>query len=127
MPQNDGKVHKLNIPLADDVNITELADKYDFVGREIRNAVVKACVKAAMNNKNIVEQSDFIVACEIILKEKEDLAKAKDYTNGKDFPLQDAIKKAIADKVKKSEEQNIKTDSHLITHEFGSVEREKVI
>lgn len=126
-PQNDGKVHKLNIPLASDVNISELAEKYDFVGREIRNAVVKACVKAAMNNKNIVEQSDFMVACEIIAKEKEDLAKAKDYTNGKDSPLQDVIKKAIADKVKKSEEQNTKTDSHLITHEFGSAESEVCI
>lgn len=126
-PQNDGKVHKLNIPLASDVNISELAEKYDFVGREIRNAVVKACVKAAMNNKNIVEQSDFMVACEIIAKEKEDLAKAKDYTNGKDSPLQDVIKKAIADKVKKSEEQNTKTDSHLITHEFGSAESEGCI
>ena len=102
-------------------------EKDDFVGREIRNAVVKACVKAAMNNKNIVEQSDFMVACEIIAKEKEDLAKAKDYTNGKDSPLQDVIKKAIADKVKKSEEQNTKTDSHLITHEFGSAESEVCI
>ena len=43
--------------------------------------------------------------------------------NGKE----DVIKKAIADKVKKSEEQNTKTDSHLITHEFGSAESEVCI
>lgn len=100
MPQNDGKVHKLNIPLANDVCIQELAEKYDFVGREIRNAVVKACVKAAMNNKTIVEHSDFIAACEIIMNEKEDLLDAKDYTNVNDLHLKDAIKKAIENKVK---------------------------
>lgn len=99
-PRNDAKIHKLNIPLADDVNTDELSEKYEFVGREIRNVVVKACVKAAMANKNIVEQADFISACDIVAKEKEDLAKAKDYTNGKDSPIQDAIKKAIAKKVK---------------------------
>lgn len=102
-PQNDGKRHRLNIPLSEDVNIDELSEKYLFVGREIRNAVVKACVKAAMAKKEIVEQSDFIYACDVITKEKEELANAKDFTNGKNSPLQEAIKKAIADKVKKSE------------------------
>lgn len=100
LPQNDGKEHRLNIPLADDVNISELAEKYEFVGREIRNAVVKACVKAAMNKKEKVNQSDFISACNIILKEKEELSKAKDYTLGKDSHLQELIKEKIADKAK---------------------------
>lgn len=100
LPQNDGKEHRLNIPLADDVNISELAEKYEFVGREIRNAVVKACVKAAMNKKEKVNQSDFISACNIILKEKEELSKAKDYTLGKDSQLQELIKEKIANKAK---------------------------
>ena len=107
-PQQDGKEHKLNIPLASDIDISELAAKYDFVGREIRNAVIKSCVKAAMANKNIVEQIDFINGCDVIAKEKEDLAKAKDYTKEKDSVIQDAIKKAIAKKVKKTEASELK-------------------
>lgn len=105
-PQQDGKKHKLSIPLADDVNEKELAEKYDFVGREIRNAVIKSCVKAAMSGKEIVEQNDFIYGCDVIAKEKEELLKAKDFTKGSDSPLQDAIKKAISEKVKKSEKEN---------------------
>lgn len=105
-PQNDGKLHKLNIPLADDVDISSLAEKYDFVGREIRNAVIKSCVKAAMEKKDFVEQDDFLYGCEVIAKEKEALLMAQDYTKGASSPIQDAIKKAIADKVKKKEIEN---------------------
>ena len=105
-PQNDGKPHKLNIPLSNDVDVCELSDKYEFVGREIRNAVVKACVKAAMNGKEIVEQKDFIAACDIITKEKEEISKAKDYTSEKDSPFNEVIKKAIKDKIKKTENNN---------------------
>lgn len=105
-PQNDGKKHKLNIPLAEDVDISFLAEKYDFVGREIRNAVIKSCVKAAMGKKDFVEQSDFIYGCEVIAKEKEALMMAQDYTKGVSSPLQDAIKKVIVDKVKKQGNSN---------------------
>ena len=54
MPQNDGKVHKLNIPLADDVNITELADKYDFICVEDLNmqAMARGLHLAKATNDN---------------------------------------------------------------------------
>lgn len=95
-PLNDGKEHKLNIPLADDINVDELAEKYDFAGREIRNAVVSACVSAALTKHDIVSQDDFIRACDKIAEEKQALAEAKDHTKNSDI-----IKKAIQEKIKK--------------------------
>lgn len=99
---NDGKEHQLNIPLAEDVNTDELAEKYDFVGREIRNAVVSACVSAALAGCNVVSQGNFISAAEKIVEEKNSLAQAKDHTKSDDF-----LKKAIVSKLKeKTEEEN---------------------
>lgn len=99
-PAEDGKKHKLNIPLASDVDVRELAEKYDFVGREIRNAVVGACVKAAMEGKEQLSQTDFINVCDGIVKEREALKRAKDHTiHNPDG--QDALKAALLNKIKK--------------------------
>jgi SpoVK/Ycf46/Vps4 family AAA+-type ATPase len=95
-PLDDGKEHKLRIPLASDINVDELAEKYEFAGREIRNAVVSACVGTAMAKRDIVSQADFIRACDKIVEEKKSLAEAKDHTNGSDI-----IKRAIQEKIKK--------------------------
>lgn len=101
-PVDDGRKHKLNIPFADDVDTYELAEKYTFAGREIRNAVISACVSAAMLGKEIVCQQDFMKACDKISKEKESVANAGDYTaceKGKD-----ALKKAVIEKIKEQEQ-----------------------
>lgn len=97
-PVNDGKPHKLNIPLGKDVDSAVLAEKYDFVGREIRNAVISACIVAAMNGKDIVEQKDFISACEKIVKEKQSLAMAKDHTE--DSRAKEVVKQVLIEKLK---------------------------
>ena len=67
--------NKLNIPLSEDVSTQELAAKYEFTGREIRKAVISACVHAATNNKNKVSQQDFLFACDNVIKEIESLNK----------------------------------------------------
>lgn len=106
-PLDDGKEHQLRIPLADNVNTQELAEKYDFAGREIRNAVVSACVSAAMAKRNIVLQEDFIKAADKNTEEKKALAETRDYTKGTDI-----IKKAILEKMKKEGEiENISEQS----------------
>lgn len=106
-PLPDGKTHQLNIPLSENVDTQELAEKYDFSGREIRNAVVSACVSVAMAKREIVEQEDFLKASDKILEEKKALLKAKDYTKGEDL-----IKKALQDKIKKSGgKQNVSEQS----------------
>ena len=95
---NDGKVHRLNIPLADDVDTETLANQYDFVGREIRNAVINACVRAAMNKRDIITQVDFIAACEGIISERESLENATDHTRSK-RETNDLLKAAIQSKL----------------------------
>lgn len=112
---NDGKPHKLNIPLASDVNTSELAEKYDFVGREIRNAVVAACVKAALRNRPTVTQADFIDACEKIVTEKKSLVEAEGHIEsspGKDLIKEALLKKlnAKTNKLESSEEEAQKQD-----------------
>lgn len=95
---DDSTEHRLNIPLAEDVDTQELAERYVFSGREIRNAVISACISAAMENKNIVCQNDFVKASEKIVKERESVASAGDHTMsdvGKE-----ALKKAFIEKMK---------------------------
>lgn len=71
---------KLNIPLSDDINIEELALRYEFCGREIKKAVITACIHAAVSQQPFVSQSDLIYAAEKILDEELNLSKAKDHT-----------------------------------------------
>ena len=96
---NDGKKHQLKIPLSEDVDIKLLASTYDFVGREIRNAVVSACVSVALSKRDIVTQEDFRIACDKIVVEKKALADAKDYTKFLQNSKDDLLKKAILNKI----------------------------
>lgn len=99
-PLDDGKEHKLNIPLESDVDTQELADKYEFSGREIRNAVVFACVSTVMEKRDVVTQEDFIKACTKIMEERKTLEEARDHTQSSDI-----IKKAIREKLTKEGEK----------------------
>jgi SpoVK/Ycf46/Vps4 family AAA+-type ATPase len=60
----------LNIPLSDDVDTKELAERFDgFCGRDIRNAVVTTCIRVAKINDAKVSQADFIRTCEDMKEE----------------------------------------------------------
>lgn len=107
-PANDGKEHKLNIPLSADINTTELAEKYEFVGREIRNAVVSACVSVALEKRDMVSQKDFIKACEKIIDEKKAIEETKRREKATENFLSNAIKNKLA-KESKSEDKDKKT------------------
>lgn len=91
-PVDSSKPHKLNIPLADDVDTSDLAHKYNFVGREIRNSVISACIHVAQSGRRTVCQSDFVNACERLIAEKASLESQKP---------EEAIKKAILSKLRK--------------------------
>ncbi len=88
----------LNIPLAEDVDTKALAEQFEFCGREIRKAVVTACVKAAMENRNLVSQQDFINACETIKEEEASLENADDHT--KKVTFTDKEKNLISQTIK---------------------------
>lgn len=102
-PADDGKPHSLNIPLSDDVDTAELSEKFEFVGREIRNAVVSACVNAAWHGNNVVAQEDFIKACSKLIDEKEALLKSQHSESG--GKINDAVKAALLEKIKEKKEQ----------------------
>lgn len=112
-PTKDGQTHKLNIPLADDVDTQILAEKYDFAGREIRNAVISACISAAMNDAELVDQNDFIKACDKIVKEKDSVAKAGDHTV--DSKTKDVLKEALLEKFRENEENDKTTQVDGVT------------
>lgn len=108
-PVDDRKKHILNIPLAPDVNTEMLAKNYEFSGREIRNAVISACVNAAMENRNCVFMSDFVSASEKI---KRELVSVKEANNSIASEKMDFIREAITSKIKKMEEkQNVSGDA----------------
>lgn len=46
---------ELNIPLADDVDINKLAERFELSGRDIRNSVIDACVEACRLKKSHVD------------------------------------------------------------------------
>lgn len=105
------KGNGINIPLADDVNTSTLAEQYEFCGRDIRKAVISACVSVAMHDGNIVTQADFLKSCEKIKDEEERLANAEDHTksNGKALTptQQDILKTAIKSKLASEKEQSM--------------------
>lgn len=73
----------MHIPLSDDVNLQELADKFEFCGREIKNSVKDACVTVAISGRNLVTQADLIKAAEKTRIEYEKVLKAEDHTTAK--------------------------------------------
>lgn len=70
----------MRIPLGGDVDTEALAEKYEFCGREIKNAVKDSCVTAAMNGRDIITQSDLVKSCEKAKKEAESIRNADDHT-----------------------------------------------
>lgn len=108
-PAADGMPHRLNIPLAEDVDVQYLAGAYEFAGREIRNAVINACVAAAMKQNDIVTQEDFIKACDKIVEEKAGVANASDHTvNSK---TNEALKQAVLDNLHSKNVSKVNIDS----------------
>lgn len=103
----------LCIPLAEDVNVDELAGKYEFCGREIRKAVISACVSAAMHEMEYVCQKDFLQACEKIRSEEQALTNAKDHTVSKkisDMKQKEAIKEGVKKIIQEDKVENVEVD-----------------
>lgn len=78
----------LNIPLSNDVDVCKLAKEYEFCGRDIRKAVISACVKTIMKNDNFVNMENLIDACEQIKKEEISLKKDTAISACNDFVMQ---------------------------------------
>ena len=92
----------VKIPLARDVNCEELAQRFEFSGREIKNSVKDACVTVALNGGNLVMQKDLMKAAEKAKVEYDKVIKAEDHTASHSITpseksaLNDAIKNSVA-------------------------------
>ena len=70
----------VKIPLARDVNCEELAQRFEFSGREIKNSVKDACVTVALRGGILVTQKDLMKAAEKTKIEYDKVIKADDHT-----------------------------------------------
>ena len=105
-PDSKAKV-QLKIPLADDVDLAELAKAYEVCGREIRNAEVNACVEARMQKSPFVTNQHLVNAINWEISRAKNLAEAKDHT---DLQLKEenqaTLERIISDKIIKSKERS---------------------
>lgn len=70
----------VKIPFGDDIDLKDIAEKYEFCGRDIKNAVKDVCVSVVRQQKDRVFQSDIIKTCERIKSDNEAVLKAQDHT-----------------------------------------------
>lgn len=101
----------LRIPLSNDVDINELAEKYEFCGREIKNSVKDACVITAIANNEFVSQETIIKAAEKTKTEYEKVMSAEDHTVSRkelSSEQKNALKEAMQKKI--DEAKTIKSD-----------------
>lgn len=98
---NHLKTEHIHIPLADDVNVEEIASEFELCGREIKNAVKNACISAALAKKDIVSHAELMTAARQILEERERVYAAKDQTNIKSPNISEAAQKDIKEVLQK--------------------------
>lgn len=105
----------LNIPLASDVDLKLIADKYVLCGRDIRNAVVEACVSARMKGAKEVDMSCLTAAADMVEKRNRGMANAADHTSTqtnslKEVKTPDHVKQVLADVInQRLEKENAET------------------
>lgn len=83
-PVEDG-ITSLRIPLASNVDLEKLA-QYDFCGRDIRNAVKRACVMTVLQGGRQVTQQILDDACQRIRDELDALAVARHHGSSRPVP-----------------------------------------
>jgi SpoVK/Ycf46/Vps4 family AAA+-type ATPase len=72
-----GAKAELKIPADDFWDLEKIAADYEFVGRDIRNAVKKACIHAVVDKRTAVSHADLIYACDSVKKQNDDLEAAR--------------------------------------------------
>lgn len=92
----------LRIPLGEDVDTTVLGERFEFAGREIKNAVKKACISVALAKRESVVQADFIAACENIRNEINKAVNAQDHAAMRKSESQKVVKEAMQNTLDKS-------------------------
>ena len=123
----------LNLPLDSDVdkNIKDLAKMFDFVGRDIRNSVIRACVNVAFENKDknpkdiVITLDDIKKACEIINEEKLKEKKAQNYRLTPEQVQQ--ITQEAGQRVQAAEQKATEAEQKLQEAEIEIIEAEQKV
>lgn len=101
----------VHVPLAGDVDISALSEKYEFCGREIKSAVKSACIATALDNRDEVTQADLVKACDITWEETLKIISANDHTVSRAAPLKpeqkDALVNAMQRKIEKADSYDL--------------------
>lgn len=95
------KTDTVHVPLYSDVNIKQLAERYEFCGREIKSTVKSACIAVALDGRDAVSQEDFIKACDTTKEETLKVTTANDHTVSKKPTLSDEQKDTLISVVQK--------------------------
>lgn len=102
--QSKQKPIHLNIPLAPDVDLKAIAEAYPLCGRDIRNAVVEACVAARMKDMPMVDMACLTDAAKMVVARNQGMANAADHTvlqpkGPREVDAPAHIKQALADSI----------------------------
>lgn len=109
------KTDTVHVPLASDVNISCIAERYEFCGREIKSAVKSACISTALEKRDYVTQNDLIKACNITEEETRKVISADDHTVSKKVELSDSQRDALKDVMQKK----IDSSTHIGVSELS--------
>ncbi|NOT38799.1 MAG: ATP-binding protein [Saprospiraceae bacterium] len=109
LPNEDNRkriwdIHLLpSIPVNDNVDTQKLAEEFDsFCGRDIKNAVIEACLRAAKEGSQFLDQTHLVSASENIVESIKALNESKgDSDRKKNSEVSQEKKNELADKIKK--------------------------
>lgn len=104
----------VKIPLADNVDIDALGNEFVLCGRDIRSAVVDACVAARSKGMPQLDQETIRFAAQNIVKRNEEIAKEEDQTaivrQKSSKPISPEARKIIAEAMdRQNEAEKVKT------------------
>lgn len=103
LPRKSGDV-ELNIPLADDVDINKLAERFELSGRDIRNSVIDACVEACRLKKPQVDMDCLCNAAQRCQSSSNSALTAPDHTVN--VKLTDQEKDLLAETLQRQYDEN---------------------
>lgn len=83
------------LPLANDVSVEELAKIDDVCGRDIKNAVLDAAMRASRQNKKLIELQDFIQSIERIKAARIKETPSRELTTQEKQKIQEKIKEHL--------------------------------
>lgn len=106
LPLGIGNNSKLKFPTSEDVNVYELSHNFVLCGRDIRNAVINACVEAKRTGQIKVTQELLVKSATGIVNTNQSVINSEDFTaiksgnEEKNLNMPENLKEKVEEKVK---------------------------